>query len=533
MLKVIIVDDEYLIRDSMISIIPWRENGFEVIGKAKDGREALSLIAANPPDLIISDIRMPNMTGLELLEEVKAKYPKIFFISISGFDDFEYAQKSLNLGASAYILKPIDPAEVVTVLQRIKESILFSKEIVLNKRNVVTNIYFDLILGNFTIEKYFEYANILDSLNNQYFCVISIVWSNYTQSVSDLQLVRIMECSDILNKLVCLVSEQNAFLSLSPDKKIIILKHDNSAGLEKNLSELIASLEEALSKHFTQKFSIGVGKIHFGLFDMTESYFESVKALSLVYLKGHNKVLHYNESFCKVNTFFPVFLAYEEKIINHMRSNDTQSMQLQIATLARQAIDASVSSYDIQLFIRNLLYKAINCLVEANVTVEDVIENPNRLFASLYSENDASTLFELLLTTLGKIGDALCGVPMNTNAVIISQAKQYIQNNFTKYKLSLAEVASHVNLHPAYFSTVFSKCENISFIDYLTSFRLEKAKKLLQNSHFKTTCIANEVGYQNPTYFSTLFKKHVGISPSEYRNRRTQPESSYPSRLKK
>lgn len=527
MLKVIIVDDEYLIRDSMESIIPWNENGFEVIGKAKDGEEALALIDSNPPDLVICDILMPIMTGLELLEEVKSKYPKIFFICISGYDDFVYAQKSLNLGANAYILKPIEPNEIVAALQRIKESIMLSKEIVLNKQNIVSNIYYDLISGHFTIEKYYEYTNILNTLKSQYFRTISIVWNNYTQSVSNLQLVHIMEYSDILNKLAYYVSDQNIFLSQGPDKKIICMTDDDPAKLEKNSNRLIKYIEKELKENFTQKFSIGVGKIHLGLFELIDSYFESIKALSLVYLKGDNKILYFNESFGELSSFYPVFLSIEDKMIGYMLNNDIANMSSMVNILTRQSIEGNVSSYDIQMFVRNLLYKAINCIIEANLTVEDVIENPNKLFSLLYSENDAEALYRLLLKTLEKISEALSASPFNSNAIIISKAKQYIQNNYMKFNLSLVDVASHVNLHPAYFSAVFSKCENISFIDYLTNFRLEKAKKLLQNSSIKATQIANEIGYQNSTYFSTLFKKHVGLSPSEYRNQRIMNKNGH------
>ena len=518
MLKVIIVDDEYLIRDSMESLIPWNENGFEVIGKAENGKEALALIEQSPPDLVISDIRMPIMTGLELLEIVKSKYPDIFFISISGYDDFEYVQKSLNFGANAYILKPIEISEIVSALNRIRESVALSKKIRINKQNIFANIYSDLIMGNFNIENYFEYTNILDSLYNQYFMIITITWNNYNQSVSNLHLAHIMEYSDILNNLNELVHDQNIFLSLSPDKKIICMRDDDPILLESRASELTASIERALKERFTQKFSIGVGKIHFGLFELITSYFESVKALSLVYLHGDNKVLYYNDSLGEVSSFNPIFVSCEEEIIGYMLENDIVNMRNTVHRLAGHCIESNVSSYDIQLFVRNVLYKAINCIIEANITVEDVLDDPNMLFSLLYSESDVTYIFQLLLKTLEKIGGALSAAPLNSSAIIIAQAKQYIQNNYMKFKLSLADVASHVNLHPAYFSTVFSKCENISFIDYLTNFRLEKAKKLLRSTNYKTTQIANDVGYQNSTYFSTLFKKHVGLSPSEYRN---------------
>jgi len=277
------------------------------------------------------------------------------------------------------------------------------------KQNVISQICYDMISGNFDSEKYLDYSNILDALKDQHFCVIFVLWNNYHQSVLNLQMPELMEHSSCLCGIRSNTRDYDVFLSLGQDKKVICMRDDNPTVLENDSVKVIRSIETTLGEKFAQRFSIGVGKIHKGFQKLPHSYFESVYALSLLYPEGGKKTSYFVES-----------------------------------------------------------------------------QNPATL---------------------------------NGNYSVISQAKHYIQNNYAKFNLSLADVASHVHLHPAYFSALFSKSENMSFIDYLTGYRLEKAKHLLQNTDFKLTKIALKVGYQNPTYFSTLFKKHLGMSPSSFRHK--------------
>lgn len=510
MIKVLIVDDESIIRSGLKQVIPWEINGFSVVGTAQNGIDAYMICTSSHVDLIISDIKMPKMDGLQLLEKVHTNFPNIVFIMISGHDEFIYAQKALNLGASAYILKPLDPDEILIVLRKIKATISLRDNL------IISNLMRDNLLGSYQAELYASYTDLLESINTAHFCVITILCDNFNYIINAYSKIDINDYIKSFHQIVKNAG-QNSTIEISPAMICLCFFGDQKEDVINKAKLFAGSILNILTNELSKHFSIGIGNTHKGLFDINLSYIESLKALNLKYIKGGENIFSFKENQDNGSSYFYPLLKYEDKIINNMLCSNKESIKNILSDVLSQASNLKITISNIKLFIQNIIYKAFNSLLDADIQITDIIENPDQTISFILENSEIEQMFESLFQFLLRILDLL-SPRLNVQArSIIQKVKMYVEENYNNSKLSLVIIARYVNLHPAYLSTFFSKYEKTNLIDYLTSVRIEKAKFLIKHSSNKISNISSMVGYQNSTYFSTLFKKMTGYTPSEYR----------------
>lgn len=537
MLKVLIADDEQLICRMLTKMIDWEKEGLELLDCVYNGRDVLDAIENKRPDIVITDICMPCMDGLQIVEKAKEKGIHIDFIIMSGYKNFEYAHTALNLGVKHYLLKPINKNELNEILRRIvaeRKTICESEE---------------------RIERLVEKANNGTKKIRKHFLNNVIRNNRYTRSLMEDG----KENEELNEEPLNCEFQQDSFIALftkidaeNPNYDMKSLLDEVNYLIEKNLQlydwEYINSyvnsgvitiinypkaeyieLEAVCEKLCSQcrlemdKFSgfyvtLGVGETKERISEVQDSIRESVEAIQCRLKKGVNRLimseeLKYREikiadiftendrnNLAKTiesldyNAYNQYFMEMYTRIKEYPKYSPTVIFEL-IDQLKEQIIEIW-NENDIDETICNEFEKEIQYVMDFNIKedmmIYSVSEDIRIYFTRVYQENQ------------------------NKSKMPIRIAKKYIQENFDS-PITLEEVAEAISLSPAYLSTLFKKEIGIKFSDYLISCRMEKAKQLLKESGESMQIIAEQVGYSDAKYFSKTFFKTVGLKPSEYR----------------
>lgn len=525
MLKVLIADDEIKVSQLILHLIHWEDFGMEVIGTVNDGIEACETILEKRPDIVITDIRMPGMDGIELVESVTKEIENIFFIIISGYSQFEYARQAVKLGVEDYLLKPIKKKELEAVLNKIlgkyKETAnsLEERENLLNHleltREKVKNSFLSELIDNhrqsillMSREEMFEEFEC--RLSEKYFT--HIVVHLFTNAVMENN----KEYGFMLPKIQKVLKEKlemycSEWMSIIHNEEVICLL--NTA--ENKREEIIRQLYKVKIVIFSGfKVVIGVG--------------QTVDSLSL-YSESMNTANHaIRNRFSKPNELIIEGDSRKEssfQVAEVISSSDKKEILTAMELIDIEAFKKAVSRIKAELKNTGdgqLIYGVYRELVETfvfgvksylgqeiKVTMGELMKG----YMNLYGFDEVFDWFA------GKC----CGILLryeeeqrSQEARPIRMAKQYINENYNK-AISLEGVSNHIGFNPAYFSSMFKKATGQNFMDYVIEIRILNAKGLLVQTNLDIADIAAKVGYTDLKYFSRIFKKLTNLTPSEYR----------------
>jgi two-component system, response regulator YesN len=535
MLKVVLVDDEEIIRDGIYAAVDWETLGCEVVAQADDGEQALRMIEETGADVIITDIKMPFIDGLELIERVKPKYPGIYIIIISGHDEFHFAQKALKLGAFDYILKPIEIDYLKEILLKIRSDyeLRNKKELEVDslREKLASNLpllqerfFGDLLSGKVTgleITKKLEELKIGDSGN--YFAVLIAQIDDYylvTQDLDDQQRNRFDQSFDLMIKDGGLSEKTIFVLEGKAGERIIAVATDyDPQDLEKAVVELCEAIHRKtglMGENFT--VTVAIGTIGDTLGFLAKSYQEALEALNYKYILGKNRDIYFKDLHSVPKKEFYDINYNESELISAIKMADKKLVRERLRALTGEIHAEGDKSYlYMQIMVSSIYRQALKLLHEVGGAAEEVFNNPLEVYNRILAFQTAGDMIGELSNVLLSIIDYIDIKRSGKFDQVIEKSKEFISQNYVRDDLSLADVAKYVNMSICYFSFIFKQEMGLTFIDYLTGKRIEKAKELLTASGYKSYEISYLVGYNNPTYFSTIFKKHTGVSPTEYR----------------
>lgn len=534
MYKIILVDDEEEIRLGMLRKIKWNELGFEVVGTASNGIEALDLVEKLTPNVILTDIQMPYMDGLEFLEEAIKLVPSVKKIIFSGYDVFEYAQRAITLHVDSYVLKPFSLNEISDILSNLKITMDREWE---EKRNLemLQDNYeesFEVMRNSFLLSSLS--GNLSKSLSalkvkqlglkfdSNYICcvVLDSQHSNISpltkglfegrEELIPLAIRQIVESSVGKERTIysVIIGEQVAVLVTLNDKLEL-------GYLINKFNDVCRESQEVVSKHVVA----GMGGIYNSFYESRYSYREAHEALSYSFLLNSPlSFTTYIRDVEKTSTEDLVFSEEEERaVINAVKFGGLEKIESIIDELFSklESLRPSVSQYQLYLLqIVTVLSKIIRaCDLETKDKINDEL--------IILSEKIKIQPIHLMKQSLKKIActisERLQFEVLNSSKAIINKSQFYIENHFNESDLSVEKLSNELGLSPTYFSTLFKKEIGISFINYLTDIRLAYAIKLLETTDDKTYIISEKIGYIDPNYFSYVFKKKFGVPPTKYR----------------
>ena len=530
MYKVIVVEDEEPIRNILCQIIDWNSFGFDLVFQAGNGQEALDYLSDNDTDLVITDIMMPFVDGIELCRQLKILKPSVKTIILSGYNDFEYAREAIKYNVSHYLLKPITALEFKGTLEIIKKEMdeqfanqkdirLLKKQYQESRELLKNNFLMNLILGytksmNFdNLEKRF---NISLSAEHYRMAVIDLEESSNDNGFdrSLLEFAAYNIASDLIKNI------RDSIVFIGPDGQLcIIIKYDtelDQVGIQ-NIINCLEDISYQIKRLFRIDSSIGLSNTCDNVIDLKYAYKDALDALEYKVLEGPNKVIIRSNMNKKPSFTFNHIEDQLDKIEYSIKINDTEALKKTLEYIFSFARFGNIGLDD----FKTLLLKM---LISVNKIYIDNTENNGidfDLFNKIFKMNNISEIQEFYFETYKSLAKEIEKERNSEEQRYIIDAKKYIDDNYSDSTLTLDSISTRLFLSSGYFSRLFKKSTGLTFIDYLTEIRMQQAKKLLTGSNMKVYEISVKVGYDDPNYFSYNFKKHVGVTPSVYRKGKT------------
>jgi two-component system response regulator YesN len=530
MYKVLLADDEGIVLDSLRFILEKNFGEACEVRTAKSGRMVIEIAQEFTPDIAILDIQMPGINGIEAMKEIRTFNTSMVIIVISAYDKFAFAQEALNLGAQKYITKPFTREKVVEAVQKAMNLIdedrkkrsnhLLVREKLQTVVPIIENGFINLILfqEDFTTEME-SYKNLLD-IKEEYGFLITVQFGEQDKSGNlENPIGTSVQLQNNINTIREVIKEFfiNAVVGSIMANKIVFFVPWLAGSMEfeerSKVIERTRNMIHKLRRQTNLHFRAGIGNVK-TFVQLHESYEESKKALRI----GKGSVIQVQDLMlgCDYEKDYPADL--EEKLFQYVRSGNVEGSR----DSANQFYDWMVQSYS--EYMQDIKTKVLEFVMSAE---REAFLSGGMQYGLLYRKDYLDTVLacssyeELRLWFIRKIMEATRNVTekkREQNNSIVGKAKEYMKQNYEK-DLSLDDVAKYVDISPYYFSKLFKEEEGENFIDYLTSLRIEKAKMLLQNTDQSMKEICSEVGYSDPNYFSRIFKKVAGLTPTEYRER--------------
>ncbi|SHN30413.1 AraC family transcriptional regulator [Gracilibacillus kekensis] len=514
MIKVMLVDDEAIEREGIQMILGRNRSDFEVVAEAKNGREAVELALTHQPNLIFMDIKMPEFDGLVAIEKILAEQPQTKCIMVSAFDTFRYAKRAMKFGIKEYLLKPSKVKEVLEAYDRMVEEI--EQEKVRAEEKVATNhrlerasslVEMEFILTlmmdhvhEFEAEDWKEWLDLQNTKG-------AVAVFSFTTSKSKISRQQKINWYQALKQAL---EETNyaAFIGPLTGFQVPVFVKCNQENMK--VDQFVRDVIQATLKNLTDsQLHVGVGGMVSELQQFSRSYEQAIYALELVQSQNGAKYLIYTD---QLESKRKELLPFEEEkaLIEAVKKGDYQTGMQRFDSYF-QWIQKN-TEYKIHLIKKSIEnFFIVLTRTTKELGIKDDFQMTFTQFETTMQIKEAAKYH--LSTVMKQVSD------WRSKGVrgLLLEAKEYMEQHYS-HSLRLEEVADKVGLSSYYFSKLFKEHFQVTFVEYLTSYRLEKAKTLLLDDNMPLKEIALTIGYKDPNYFSRVFKKEFGISPTEYRN---------------
>lgn len=547
MLKIFLAEDEVVVRETIKRMIPWEELGFELVGEAADGEMALPLLIRQQPDLLITDIKMPFMDGLTLARLAKKEIPGLKVVILSGYDDFNYAKQAIGIGVEDYLLKPITKNALIERLSEIRSRYehektqkeyyeKFQREMQAYEKNSSRDFFEALVGGSMDMMEVYKRAEKLglDIVAEAYNVLIFTMncdedFSGQRDEYSSWE----AESLELLENFFA--GHSSAMLFRSNIFSYGVLLKGQRETIEENTRVCVDGIRKILSRQDGRReWFLAVGQSVERLSQIQKSYHTASRAFSQRYLYDEN-ILYYDEmetmehpggqaetednaylQKVDVNALNPAIL---QKFLSNGLQEETENfVKDYFYAIGQEPMESLVFRNYVILNVRFSVISFIKGLgcdtneMESADTEEVLAESGKNMESAIaYAKKMISQAIEIRDQNSG-----------NKNRSILKTAVDFIDSHYMDEEISLNTVANVANVSSNHFSALFSQNMGQTFIEYLTTLRMNKAKELLRCTGMRSSEIAGEIGYKDAHYFSYLFKKTQGMTPSDYRKAREE-----------
>lgn len=522
MIRLLLADDEPMIIRGLRKLIPWEEYGVEIIGNVNNGMDLIQAVEEKSPDIIISDVCMPGLSGVDVIRKLRELNLNTKVIFISGYQEFSYAKEAMKHGAIDYLVKPVDKVELEKViLQTIS---LISKEkseksnhgklTQLEKRNrfeTTINYIDSLIEGEKTSLNEVELKQNC-SLTGSLFSValLEIDRINSEGNSWDDRERKLVEYSirNILNEVI-LEEKRGAFYL--KDNRFVIVLHDITS-----VFQFFTSLQVQINQFLHIEISIGVGNQVTELMELRSSYETAKKALDTKYFSGMNQVIPYRE-YKTINLSEQDLFEYQNKMFSCFISTKFSPLESTLQEILQKIKDFSFGNQSLAVstcfsFVLSLSQSLQKYSINSTGWESDI----QQIKAKMNQSETYDALSLAVQEIIYKLFSLFTDNHQNKDTLIMVRVKKYIEEHYGE-EITLDTVASIAFMNPYYFSSFFKKHTKQNFKHYLTEIRMNHASHLLLHSDLLIYEVAEKVGYNNPRQFSDMFKRTFGKLPVDYK----------------
>lgn len=528
MIKLLIVDDESVTRKGLMKHLNWSELGVDFIEEAAGGLEGLEIAAGFHPDIVLSDIRMPGMDGIQFANRIRTQFPECRIIFISGYSDKEYLKAAIHLNAVSYVEKPIDLDELKDVVKKAIALCFEDEKKKLTEKSISTalsesvpfirqNVASNLICGKNISEELYADLKIagVDFNINDPFAVLIIKPAFRTEASNE---ERLHGGNALLNMLEEQLKDSKHICAVKDSGHIIVIFSYPINGMRKQILTIFESLKTQIKESGSECTNLycAAGQTVMGINQIRKSYETAVLALQKLFFRGYGQIVFYEnkpeKSFsCNeriLSTFSELLLEQNKNAIAELIEKLCRDIKLNEGTLADE--------------VKNIFYKLSSILFgEAEKRGLDLNHEEDQGGKHLWSLiSDFQTLQELkeyLCNITNAVIDGIEDMKSTSRAVL--NVIQFIRENYSNADLSVKMLADRVYLTPTYLSTLFRKETGKTISDFIIEVRIERSKDLLVKQNIKLIEVAESVGYGDANYYAKVFKKQTGMAPSTYREK--------------
>ncbi|NLG03124.1 MAG: response regulator [Clostridia bacterium] len=525
--SVILVDDEEEVREAIIRKVNWESIGFKVIDSAENGEEALEKAEKLCPDVVMTDIQMPFMDGLTFCKKLKETLSNTKIVIFSGYDEFEYAKEAIKLEAEEYILKPINSAELTQVFVRIKQRL---DEELDQKRNLdrLRKYYMESIpmlreqllisllegrVGKKEIVQIAESCNL--RLTSPYY-VVGVIKTDvqFDGDMVDAGLFSVSIKQMVEERL----SKKFSYLCTNYLGNVAII------GLLKEKEELdvfIHILDQVCKiSHRMLRINVtgGIGQITCNLEELYQSFQEAKDAIDYRILIEPNQAIFIHDIEPKADARFILDEKDIQSITRALKVGTKEELEEAVKDMMNVLKSSRITLAQLQSSFMELLVEITRLTRVYELDSDSVDQFQIDFYQEIRKFDSLDAIGEWLLSLCMQIRGMIRAERKDATKLLIEKAVCYMEENYSNSELSVEKICRFLNLSATYFSTLFKKETGLSFVAYLTKIRMEKALWMLDSTDEKAYVISEKVGYMEPNYFSYVFKKQFGISPSRYRS---------------
>lgn len=531
MYSILLVDDEQYIRESIIELVQWEKKGFFILGEASNGEEALEVMEKNVPDILITDIRMPVMDGIELSRRIREKHPSVKIVFLSGHDDFDYAVSGIKLNIIEYLLKPISINDLELMLGQVREALDEEKREVNDLKRIET-----------------EYLENFQGIKMSF--LVSLITDNYKE-VPEIEIKKLIETYRLNLK-----GAQNVLLNVNIDKStlkkgqtenhdlemmkfslanvirrisskylngevfnftsnIVVMLSDSKENIELYKDIIVKEISESTQKLFHFSVRIGVSEEYDSLSGAKPAFQSSISALNYGLIMKKNKEVYISdiEMIGLEKMIFDE--ANEMKLISLIKIGSKKELYLFTDELFR-GFDNNNQTH-LQIFLMELYVSVLKAYKSVIPIYDTDMLQRIQMVSDIHHYQEIEEIREWFKEFCLTVIDSIQSQRKKKTDSLAKKSYDYLVDNYKEPTISLKSVSKQMAISPSYFSSLFKKENGISFTNALIKIRMEKAKEHLLTTDCKVVEVALVSGYTDQHYFSYCFKKYFGVSPNKIR----------------
>ena len=533
MYRILLVDDEILVRDAIKENIDWKSIDCELVGDCENGKQAAEFVQEHPVDIVLTDILMPYMDGMELSHFLHDNYPDIVIVIFSGFGEFEYAKKAIQYGVSEYLLKPVTAMELTGVIEKMKQKVDQQRREKSKMDKLAQNS-----------EKYRKNEQIIRSKNMEALVNCTTDVNKTIQRLSEMG-VDISAASyrvalfdiDLYSGMYKLDTEKRqesalmAFVLFNISDEIVTREKAGIAYQEGN-NRVGILFQETWSRNFTSKtkeicreiqqktkevmgfdVSMGIGKWVKKPEELIQSHDMAAQTLQYRYLLGGNLLIDMEEQHPVQEINLDESLA---DLKEFMKTGQKEQVDQTLATIEEAIRQALMEKSRACMYLQQVIRTMDNACEDMSADMDRIREDRDELLRQVTDQKSFEDACKVVQKHTDRIFEILSEMNTSSSERQARLAIDYIQKNYMDPDLSLNSICSYLNISTSYFSTIFKDETGETFTEVLIRTRMEKARELLEKTTMKNYEIAEKVGFSDPHYFGISFKKMTGCTPTEY-----------------
>jgi two-component system response regulator YesN len=539
MLKVLIVDDDSFSRTNLKTMIEWEKLGFLISGEASNGLNAVQLIKSGPPDIMITDMHMPAMNGLELIDYIERNFAQIRVIALSAYEDFDYVRQSMKKGAIDYVLKHrLDAAALIEMLEAARDSIIryrnecdqrnFISGQLVNTKMLLTQEFLIKLVSGYR----FDPAEIRQSIRT---LDLKMDMENLVVAVAEIDGFPFLEEkfttqeTEILFKTFLEIAkeilsdwEKTVAAHLGKGKFVIFFSLGAVCSRLSIYSQLYAAMDRlrtGIKKYLNITACFSVSKICRDVSLVADVYREADIQLKNKFYKGKDSIFMNDSAYRREEGFFCLEIKAEKEITMALKTRDYEKVKEQIENIFAKIAASRLGIKSTQMIcaelinIVNQVFKETGLEISKIYTAEDIPYNMMQKYETI------NEIKEWLLSLYGKLIAILADLKMdNQKSEITKKVIEYVNHNYRK-DISLSDVAAFIGVSNSYISRVFKEDCGMGFVEYLNRIRVDNARNYIEAGEYRIKEIVAKTGFNNYNYFFKVFKEIVGMTPLEYEER--------------